>query len=238
MNQHIERTASRRQLLAGVAAVAAAGLTSTAAQPAFANTTRATASNAQGLGKANKNGIDHKVVSRWAQDTWKSLVAMTHPETGLPADYIGESITNPQRSGFTSPTNMGGYLWSTVVARELRLISAKECRERLTQTLTTLSRLKHHEPSGMLYNWYDEATGDVITVWPENGNVVQPFLSSVDNGWFAAALMVVRNAEPKLPPWPTASSDAWTSASSTTRTPGLAWPPGFCVAGSTTSSQP
>jgi hypothetical protein len=28
------------------------------------------------------------------------------------------------------------------------------------------------------------------------GEHVDPFLSSVDNGWFAAALMVVRNAEP------------------------------------------
>ena len=36
----------------------------------------------------------------------------------------------------------------------------------------------------------------MVTVWPENGNPVYPFLSSVDNGWFAAALMVVRNAEP------------------------------------------
>jgi hypothetical protein len=33
-------------------------------------------------------------------------------------------------------------------------------------------------------------------VWPENGSTVYPFLSSVDNGWFAASLMVVRNAEP------------------------------------------
>ena len=59
-----------------------------------------------------------------------------------------------------------------------------------------MSRLKHHEPSGMFYNWYDEANGDVVTVWPENGSTVYPFLSSVDNGWFAASLMVVRNAEP------------------------------------------
>ena len=123
---------------------------------------------------------------------------MTDPATGLPADYIGESITAPKRSGFTSPTNIGGYMWSTVVARELNIISASECRERLTRTLTTLAGLKHHEPSGMLYNWYDEATGEVITIWPENGNPVAPFMSSVDNGWFAAALMVVRNAEPKV----------------------------------------
>ena len=78
------------------------------------------------------------------------------------------------------------------MARELGLISAAECRQRLARTLTTMGRLRHHAPSGMFYNWYDEATGDVVTVWPEDGNTVYPFLSSVDNGWFAAALMVVR----------------------------------------------
>ena len=204
MNQHIApahglSVTTRRQLLAGVAAVAATGLTAAAAQPGLATSTTVPASNAFRVSTAkNQSGIDHKVINRWAHDTWQSLVAMTDPRTGLPADYIGDSITNPERSGFTSPTNIGGYMWSTVVARELRLISARECRDRLTQTLTTLMHLKHHQPSGMLYNWYNEATGDVITIWPENGNVVQPFLSSVDNGWFAAALMVVRNAEPKV----------------------------------------
>ena len=55
--------------------------------------------------------------------------------------------------------------------------------------------MKHHEPSGMFYNWYDEATGEVITTWPEDGSRVYPFLSSVDNGWLGAALMVVRTAD-------------------------------------------
>ena len=36
-------------------------------------------------------------------------------------------------------------------------------------------------------------------VWPEDGSVVYPFLSSVDNAWMAAALMVVRNAVPRGP---------------------------------------
>ena len=121
---------------------------------------------------------------------------MTDRHTGLSADNISGPLKAPTRSGYTSPTNIGGYLWSTVIARELGIISEEECRERLTQTLTTMSRLKHHEPSGMFYNWYDEANGDVVTIWPENGSTVYPFLSSVDNGWFAASLMVVRNAEP------------------------------------------
>ena len=89
-------------------------------------------------------------------------------------------------------------MWSTVIARELGIISKGECRKRLAQTLTTMAGLKHHEPSGMFYNWYDEANGDVVTVWPADGSKIYPFLSSVDNGWFGAALMVVRNAEPAV----------------------------------------
>ncbi|MEO7423111.1 MAG: DUF3131 domain-containing protein, partial [Ornithinibacter sp.] len=131
---------------------------------------------------------------RWATDTWHSLDAMTHPATGLPADNIRESLAAGDRSGYTSPTNIGGYLWSTIVARELGIITAKECTARLTRTLTTLGSMEHHEPSGMFFNWYDEATGDTLRIWPEDGKRVEPFVSSVDNGWLGAALLVVKNA--------------------------------------------
>ena len=187
-------TATRRQLLVGGAAVAAFGLAAARTTPAYA----ATLTTAPAPRSREPGGVDRGTISRWARDTWASLVAMTDPQTGLPADNISGPLASPKRSGYTSPTNIGGYLWSTVVARELGIISAGECHKRLTTTLTTMSRLKHHEPSGMFYNWYDEASGDVITVWPENGSIVYPFLSSVDNGWFAASLMVVRNAEPRV----------------------------------------
>ena len=192
--------ASRRQLLAGGAAVAAVTLTTARATSAHAATAAAPVAAAvvSTTFASAPDGIDHATIKRWARDTWASVVAMTDPRTGLPADNISGPLTSPTRSGYTSPTNIGGYMWSTVVARELGLISARECRMRLTQTLTTMSGLKHHVPSGMFYNWYDEATGDVITVWPSDGSTIYPFLSSVDNGWLAASLMVVRNAEPAV----------------------------------------
>ncbi|HYI56532.1 MAG TPA: glucoamylase family protein, partial [Microlunatus sp.] len=104
-------------------------------------------------------------------------------------------LAQRNRSGYTSPTNIGGYLWSTVVARDLGMISRRECSSRIDQTLRTLGKLEHHRPSGMFYNWYDEATGKKLTTWPVDGTRVYPFLSSVDNGWLAAALMVVQNAD-------------------------------------------
>jgi Putative glucoamylase/Protein of unknown function (DUF3131) len=194
--------ATRRQILGGVA-IAAVGLTTARATSAHAATANAGQAPAATFGaqvstvpELRHDGIDRGTIQRWARDTWASLVAMTDPHTGLPADNISGPLKSPKRSGYTSPTNIGGYMWSTVIARELGIISAGECRKRLKQTLTTMSRLRHHVPSGMFYNWYDEANGDVVTVWPENGSTVYPFLSSVDNGWFAASLMVVRNAEP------------------------------------------
>jgi hypothetical protein len=50
----------------------------------------------------------------------------------------------------------------------------------------------------MFSNWYDPATGAELTTWPVDGNPVYPFLSSVDNGWMAAALLMVGNAVPEL----------------------------------------
>jgi hypothetical protein len=43
--------------------------------------------------------------------------------------------------------------------------------------------------------------GDVITVWPTNGSRVYPFVSSVDNGWLGAALLVVKNSDRAASTW-------------------------------------
>ena len=135
---------------------------------------------------------------QWAADTWTSLVAMTDPATGLPADHITESLAAGDRSGYTSPTNIGGYMWSAIVARELGIITQRECSQRLETTLRTLLRMEHHRPSGMYYNWYDESTGAVLYTFPGSGDRIYPFLSSVDNGWLGAALMVVRTADRRI----------------------------------------
>jgi hypothetical protein len=185
-------TATRRQLLVGAGATAALGLVSTRAAsaqgaPAFVRS-------------ADPYAVQSARLHTWAADTWRSLVALTDSTTGLPADNIPESLAAQDRSGYTSPTNIGGYLWSTVVARDLGIISAGECTRRLIQTLHTLLRMRHHTPSGMYYNWYDESTGGVITSWPGTGDRVYPFLSSVDNGWLGAALRVVMASDPGAAP--------------------------------------
>ncbi|PJJ73307.1 hypothetical protein CLV46_2893 [Diaminobutyricimonas aerilata] len=132
----------------------------------------------------------------YARDTWASMAAMADERTGLVADHIDGALTAP--SEYTSPTNIGGYLWSAVVARDLGIIDGKEAFHRLKTTLKTLEKLERHEPSGMFYNWYSPTTGEKLTAWPGSGDVVHPFLSTVDNGWLAAALRVVASADHRL----------------------------------------
>ena len=44
----------------------------------------------------------------------------------------------------------------------------------MAQTLDTLGQLEKHEPSGMFYNWYDPATGEKLTTWPDERRPGQP----------------------------------------------------------------
>lgn len=149
-----------------------------------------------GAAQAAPGSPDDAVLREYARDTWASLDAMTDPATGLPADNLAGDLTSP--SAYTSPTNIGGYLWSTVAARDLGLIDKHEARDRMSATLDTLEALERHEPSGMFYNWYDPADGAKLTTWPDSGDPVYPFASSVDNGWLAAALRVVAEADRSL----------------------------------------
>ncbi len=143
-------------------------------------------------------GGSDRVLEKYAADTWRSFEAMVEPATGLPVDNVGGDLTPGSRSAYTSNTNIGAYLWSTVAARDIGLISKGEARHRMARTIDSIEQLERHEPSGQFYNWYDPKTLEKLTTWPENGSVVKPFLSSVDNGWLATGLLITARAEPKL----------------------------------------
>ncbi len=158
----------------------------------------ATAANAGGghdsSGGGGRNG--DRELKQYAKDTWTSLDAMTNKKTGLAADNLEGDLSAPAE--YTSPTNIGGYLWSTIVARDLGIISKSDASKRLETTLRTLGTIERHGPSGMYYNWYSPTTGAKLTTWPDSGDKVDPFLSTVDNGWLATALRTVAKAEPRL----------------------------------------
>jgi hypothetical protein len=136
---------------------------------------------------------DRDALQRYAADTWHSFDLLVDTRTGLPDDNVTADGT---RSGYTSPTNIGAYLWSTLGAREVGLIGRREATARMARTLATLARLERG-PGGQFFNWYDPATGARLTTWPADGSPLVPFLSAVDNGWLAAGLTMVRNGVPE-----------------------------------------
>jgi Putative glucoamylase/Protein of unknown function (DUF3131)/RTX calcium-binding nonapeptide repeat (4 copies) len=134
-------------------------------------------------------------LERYADDTWRSFEAMTDRQSGLPADSLS---TDGTRSVQTSTTNIGAYMWSALVARELGIIDQRETVERLARTIGTLERMERHGPSGQFFNWYDHRTGAKLTTWPPTGEPLTPILSSVDNGWLATGLRLVEHQVPEL----------------------------------------
>jgi hypothetical protein len=89
-------------------------------------------------------------------------------------------------------------MWSAIVAERLGIIGHAELVARLGTTLHSLETMERHEPSGQYYNWYNHTTGAKLTAWPPTGAPMTPILSSVDNGWLAAALQVVSNTVPDV----------------------------------------
>lgn len=156
---------------------------------------RARSSDGSGRVPSNTPAGRRHLLGEYAADTWRSFDALVVEETGLPADNV---TVDGKRSAFTSPTNIGAYLWSTLVARDLRLISRAEAHQRISTTISSVAALERHEESGQFFNWYDPFTGELVEIWPEDDNPVYPFLSSVDNGWLAAALLMVSNTVPEL----------------------------------------
>jgi hypothetical protein len=156
------------------------------------------------VGTADKNDT-RRTLERYARDTWASFAAMTDEETGLPTDRLHVDGT---RSVQTSTTNIGAYMWSTLVAEQLGIISHDDAVARLDKTLSTLEMMERYDPNdpsepffncgGQFYNWYDHTTGEKLTVWPPSGEPLTPILSSVDNGWLATALHLVRRKVPEL----------------------------------------
>ena len=132
---------------------------------------------------------------RYARATWASFVAMTDPASGLPADSLASDGT---ASVQTSTTNIGAYMWSTLVAERLGIIGHREEVRRLSTTLHSLETMERDTASGQFYNWYDHVTGAVLTSWPTTGDAVTPILSSVDNGWLAAGLHMVASSVPEV----------------------------------------
>jgi len=139
---------------------------------------------------------DREKLLGYAQNTWRSLDAMVWPG-GIPADHLCRgSDRSWAPSPRTSPTDIAAYLWSVLAAENLQIIDADAARDRLDKTLAAVARLERSH--GFFLNKYDPRTGERLTKFPPGGSSIRPFLSTVDNGWLAAALIMIRNSRPQF----------------------------------------
>jgi hypothetical protein len=134
-----------------------------------------------------------------ARQTWRFFDAATDPNTHLPLDNIG-FFGAPARGTYTSPSNIGVYFWSVIAARDLGLINMHEARLRVNATLSEVEKLtKWH---GFLLSWYDTTTGHRLSgpggTDREGEPLTGEFISTVDNGWYASGLILVRRTFPEF----------------------------------------
>lgn len=136
----------------------------------------------------NLDKKSQKELQTIAEDTYQFFIDFTDAQTGLPADRV-DMENGVKKSFHTSPTNIAMYLVSTISAAELGIISDKEAKEKIEITLTTLNKMEKWH--GLFYNWYYTKDGSVKKDWGQ-------FISTVDNGWLTAALIVVGEYFPDL----------------------------------------
>ena len=118
---------------------------------------------------------------------WKYFSDFVNEENNFlpPDNFQEEPVCRLARR--TSPTNIGLYLVSVFCVYYLGIIDLDELSERVENTVSSIVRLKKYK--GHLYNWY--STEDLSVLSPE-------FISTVDNGNFACALVTAKNAAEKL----------------------------------------
>ena len=124
---------------------------------------------------------EEALLRRDALETWSFFADTVNADTNfLPPDYVRCS-PSPARAEYTSITNIGFFLLSTLVAHRFGYISSKKALDALGKTCATLQRMERYQ--GHFYNWYH-----IRTALP----APPPFISSVDSGNLLASLIVVR----------------------------------------------
>jgi cyclic beta-1,2-glucan synthetase len=118
-----------------------------------------------------------------ARATWRYFETFVTPADNLlPPDNFQEQPRSVIAHR-TSPTNMGLYLLSAVVARDFGWAGTRETVERLEATLATMQKLRRFR--GHFFNWYE--TRDLRVLPPA-------YVSSVDSGNLAGHLLALANA--------------------------------------------
>ncbi len=124
------------------------------------------------------------LLKRIAMDTWNFFQNARDNRTHLVVDHVRVGDA-PLAAAYTSPTNIAMDLLATVAAFDLEFITREQAVKRVLEVIATLNTLRRYE--GFFYNFYD--TRQLA--------VTRSYISSVDNGWLAIALVILRQAFPE-----------------------------------------
>lgn len=124
-----------------------------------------------------------KLMRQLSRRTWLFFETFVGPDDHwLPPDNV-QLVPQLRVAHRTSPTNIGLYLASCASAYDLGYLGLRDFCVRVQMTLRTLEQLQRHR--GQLLNWYETQTLEPL---------LPRYVSTVDNGNFAAALIAVRQA--------------------------------------------
>ncbi|HBG74849.1 MAG: hypothetical protein A2X25_07890 [Chloroflexi bacterium GWB2_49_20] len=120
-------------------------------------------------------------VLRLTRRTWAFFEQFAGPnDHWLPPDHFQESPRD-NVAHYTTPTNIGLFLVSTLSAYDLGYMGMLELAVRLRSTFESLDMLEHYR--GHLLNWYDSQT---LAALPPR------YISTVDSGNLAACLITLK----------------------------------------------
>jgi cellobiose phosphorylase len=119
---------------------------------------------------------------RTARKTWAFFEAFVNADDNwLPPDNYQEQPVGVVAHR-TSPTNIGLSLLVNLCARDFGYITARQCIQRTSNTLYTLSKMERYR--GHFYNWYDTQSLDPL---------LPLYISSVDSGNLTGYLLILRS---------------------------------------------
>ncbi len=147
---------------------------------------------------AHLSETQRKQLQRLARRTWAYFEQYAGPDDHwLPADHFQESPRG-NIAHYTTPTNIGLFLLSTLSAYDLGYIGLLELAVQLRSTLENINKLEHYR--GHLLNWYDTST---LTSLPPR------YISTVDSGNLAACLIALKQGCLALTDAPVVRGQQW-----------------------------
>jgi cyclic beta-1,2-glucan synthetase len=141
---------------------------------------------------------EHSQVQRLARRTWAYFEQYVGPDDHwLPPDHFQEAPRG-NIAHYTTPTNIGLLLLSTLSAYDLGYISVLELVVRLNSTFENMERLEHYR--GHLLNQYD--TQSMIALDPR-------YISTVESGNLASCLLALRQGSLAMKDKPIIGAQQW-----------------------------